>query len=58
LAILKRWYYRSHKVGEVLFADQQGELPMRRIVRAVGRVYRGEKEPATEQPAEAPPPKF
>jgi excinuclease UvrABC nuclease subunit len=56
LALLKRWYYRSHKVGEVLFANQQGELPMRRIVRAVGRVYRGEKEPTTaEQPVEAPP---
>jgi excinuclease ABC subunit C len=44
LAILKRWYYRSHKVGEILFADEQGELPWRRIVRAATRVYRGEKE--------------
>jgi excinuclease UvrABC nuclease subunit len=49
LAILKRWYYRTHKVGEVFFANQEGELPMRRIVRGVGRVYRGEKE----LPAEA-----
>jgi excinuclease ABC subunit C len=44
LAILKRWYYRSHKVGEIFFANAQGELPLRRIVRGVGRVYRGEKE--------------
>ena len=44
LAILKRWYYRSHKVGEVFFAGETGELPWRRIVRGVTRVYRGEKE--------------
>ncbi len=51
LAILKRWFYRSHKVGEIFFSTNQGELPMRRIVRGVGRVYRGEKE----QPAPIPP---
>ena len=51
LAILKRWFYRSHKVGEIFFSTDQGELPMRRIVRGVGRVYRGEKE----QPAPIPP---
>jgi excinuclease ABC subunit C len=61
LAILKRWYYRTHKVGEVFFAKDQfaknqfaseDELPMRRIVRGVSRVYRGEKEqlPANESP--------
>jgi excinuclease UvrABC nuclease subunit len=44
LAILKRWYYRTHKVGEVFFSGEQGELPWRRIVRGVTRVYRGEKE--------------
>ena len=52
LAILKRWYYRSHKVGEVLFASQEGGLPMRKIVRATTRVYRGEKESAAPQPTE------
>jgi len=46
LAMLKRWYYRSHKVGEVFFAGPEAELPMRRIVRGVSRVYRGEKEAA------------
>jgi excinuclease ABC subunit C len=57
LAILKRWYYRSHKVGEIFFANDRGELPLRRIARGATRVYRGEKEalstPAKEsQPAE------
>ena len=44
LAILKRWYYRTHKVGEIFFANDRGELPLRRIVRGATRVYRGEKE--------------
>lgn len=43
LAILKRWYFRTSKVGEIFFTDEHGELPWRRIVRAVSRVYRGEK---------------
>jgi len=43
LAILKRWYYRSSKTGELFLADGAGELPMRRIVRGVTRVFRGEK---------------
>ena len=42
LAILKRWYYRGSRVGEIFFADAQGELPMRRVVRGIGRVYKGE----------------
>ena len=42
LAILKRWYYRSRRSGEIFFADEKGGLPMRRIVRGIGRVYRGE----------------
>ena len=47
LAILKRWYYRTNKVGEIFFEDEHGALPMRRVVRAVGRVWKGEK-PAEE----------
>lgn len=43
LAILKRWYFRTNKTGEIFFTDERGELPWRRIVRAVSRVYRGEK---------------
>jgi excinuclease ABC subunit C len=42
LAILKRWVYRGTRKGEIFFADTNGELPMRRIVRAIGRVYKGE----------------
>jgi len=43
LAMLKRWYYRSSRVGEIFFADDKGILPMRRLVRGISRVYRGEK---------------
>jgi excinuclease UvrABC nuclease subunit len=43
LAILKHWYYRSNRVGEIFLADERGELPMRRLVRGVSRVYRGER---------------
>jgi excinuclease ABC subunit C len=43
LAILKRWYYRSHKVGEIVFAKEYGEFPMRKLANAVGRVYHGDK---------------
>ena len=42
LAILRRWYYRSSRMGEIFFADEKGDLPMRRIVRGIARVYRGE----------------
>jgi excinuclease ABC subunit C len=55
LAILKRWYYRSHKVGEVFFAGEHGDLPWRRIVRGVGRVWRGEKETPVSEPTENKP---
>jgi len=43
LALLKRWYYRTMKVGELFLTDSQGELPMRRVVRGVSRVFKGEK---------------
>ena len=43
LAILKRWYYRSSRVGEIFLRDDKGALPLRRIVRGISRVYRGEK---------------
>jgi excinuclease UvrABC nuclease subunit len=43
LALLKRWYYRGSRTGEIFFADAKGELPMRRIVRGISRVFRGEK---------------
>jgi excinuclease ABC subunit C len=58
LAILKRWYYRSHKVGEIVLANEEGELSARRIANAVGRVYRGEKgtPPSGLEPKETPVP--
>ncbi len=43
LAILKRWFYRSTRLGEIFFADVKGGLPLRRLVRGIARVYRGEK---------------
>jgi excinuclease UvrABC nuclease subunit len=44
LAILKRWHYRTSKTGELFLADERGELPWRRIVRGITRVFKGEKE--------------
>jgi excinuclease UvrABC nuclease subunit len=54
LAILKRWCYRGTRKGEIFFGDSKGELPMRRIVRGIGRVYKGEATDAV--PHEAKPP--
>jgi excinuclease ABC subunit C len=42
LALLKRWYYRGRRVGEIFLTDDKETLPMRRIVRGIGRVFRGE----------------
>jgi excinuclease UvrABC nuclease subunit len=42
LALLKRWYYRGSRVGEIFLADSKNIFPVRRIVRGVGRVLRGE----------------
>lgn len=50
LAILKRWYYRSSRLGEIFFADDKGNFPLRRIVRGVARVYKGEKPEAELTP--------
>jgi len=58
LAILKRWYYRSQRNGEIFFADEKGAWPLRRIVRAIGRVYKGDKseEPVTLSTTPGPEP--
>ena len=48
LAMLKRWCYRGTRTGEIFFADAKGELPMRRLVRGIGRVYKGEAAEKTE----------
>ena len=49
VALLKRWFYRGTRTGEIFFADGKGELPMRRIVRGISRVFRGEKPEAASQ---------
>jgi len=55
LALLKRWYYRSRRTGEIFLADDKGAFPMRRIVRGIGRVLRGEgPEPQSVLPSGAP----
>ncbi|HME35959.1 MAG TPA: hypothetical protein VKF84_12025 [Candidatus Sulfotelmatobacter sp.] len=52
LALLKRWYYRGSRTGEIFFANAKGELPMRRIVRGVSRVFHGEKPEDEAKPPE------
>jgi len=58
LSILKRWYYRSNRIGEIFFPDDKGEWPFRRIVRGISRVYRGEnpQEPASFSATQNPAP--
>jgi excinuclease ABC subunit C len=51
LAILKRWYYRTHKIGDIVFATLEGDLSARKIANAAGRIYRGERAAAL-MPAE------
>jgi excinuclease ABC subunit C len=53
LAFFKRWYYRGSRLGEIFFADHKGELPMRRIVRGISRVFRGEKPEPEAKPGGA-----
>ncbi len=42
LALLKRWYYRGSRIGEIFLADDKNIFPMRRIVRGISRVLKGE----------------
>jgi excinuclease ABC subunit C len=39
LALLKRWYYRSHRIGEIFFPDEDGAWPTRKILNGIGRVF-------------------
>jgi hypothetical protein len=48
LALFKRWYYRKNHKGEI-FVTHSGELPVRRIVRGISRVFRGEVEEVPAQ---------
>lgn len=54
LAILKRWYYRTHKTGEIVLARADGELPMRKIGNAITRVSRGEKNTPQVEESQQP----
>ena len=54
LAMLKRWYYRGSRTGEIFFSDARGELPMRRVVRGISRVFRGEKPEPSNSSATSP----
>jgi excinuclease ABC subunit C len=49
LALLKRWYYRTHKTGEIVLARPDGELPIRKIMNAITRVSRGEKDTVAQE---------
>ena len=55
LAILKRWFYRGTRAGEIFFADEKRDLPMRRIVRGISRVYKGEAAETSGSPIPAAP---
>ena len=39
LALLKRWYYRSHRIGEIFFPNEDGSWPARKIINGIGRVF-------------------
>jgi hypothetical protein len=55
IALLKRWYYRGSRTGEIFFNDAKGDLPMRRVVRGIARGFRGEKpDPETIPPQPNP----
>jgi excinuclease ABC subunit C len=38
LAILNRWFHRTHKTGEIFFCEE-GKWPLRKMINAVGRVF-------------------
>jgi excinuclease ABC subunit C len=42
LCLLTRWYYRpaARRVGEIFFADAEGEFPRKAILRGISRVFR------------------
>jgi excinuclease UvrABC nuclease subunit len=37
ISILKRWYYRSHKAGEIIFRNADGSWPLRKLANAITR---------------------
>ncbi|MFT4112759.1 UvrB/UvrC motif-containing protein [Silvibacterium sp.] len=47
LCLFSRWYFRpqARRVGEACFADENGDLPKRSVLRAISRVYRAGVSP-------------
>ena len=52
LGMLKRWYYRTHKVGEIVVANAEGELSARKIANAIKRLLGLEARQSTEDETE------
>ncbi len=42
LCLFSRWYYRPQvkRVGEVVFTEEDGSIPMKALLRTISRVYR------------------
>jgi excinuclease UvrABC nuclease subunit len=55
LALVKRWYHRTHKTGEIVIARRDGKLSLRKVVNACERVLRGQKPSAESTPVEPGP---
>jgi excinuclease ABC subunit C len=49
LAILKRWYYRSNKVGEIVFRNVDGSWPVRKLANACERATSPRRHGDTEE---------
>ena len=43
LALLKRWYYRGSRMGEIFYCED-GQWPWRRILNGASRVFVGQKK--------------
>jgi hypothetical protein len=56
LGLFTRWYYRpqTRRIGEACFAEANGEVPKRPLLRSISRVYRQGFAAATAEPADNP----
>jgi hypothetical protein len=55
LSLLRRWYYRpeKHRIGEIFFANDDGTLPIRKILRGAARQALGDPKPMADTNREA-----
>lgn len=55
LALFTRWVFRpaAKRIGEAIFADAQGAIPNKLLLRAISRVARGTAVPAPAEPRPA-----